>query len=318
MRFSELKNTLAKGIIKTFYLLTGDDEFLKTIAQEKITAIIEMPQLNVTHLESPSAQELRNALIGMPLLSERRLIIVDNVTDVMGLEDLNWGNNILLVKNPPKSKKGKGDKKESGITRFFDRAEKIDCAPTEEIFLIGWIANEARKYNTQIDRETAELLCGYCKNYLSRISNEFAKLASYRYGGKITEADVRALVKKDSEFAVWELSKAISSKNGKKAMEIYYSFSDDEKKPEVLFGLLQNHFRKLYYALTEKDTVLTNILGLKSNVIYATRNEARKFGAEKLERIIRELARIDEDVKSSVLPRSTASENMIMRILSEV
>ncbi|MBQ7227062.1 MAG: DNA polymerase III subunit delta [Clostridia bacterium] len=323
MKFAELKKRVLGGEIKPFYQLTGDDEYLKSSARKILAGRIFMPELNVVSLENPTSSQLRDALSAMPMMSDRRLVIVDNISEVSAVQDLEWGSTILLLTHQATKKKTKPTKasksqtNEDAVGAFLVRAEEVDCSPMDESIIFNWLAVEAKKNEVTIDVESARLLCEYCRNYMSRISTEFAKLASYRMGGVITVEDVKKLVTPDTEYAVWQLSGAIASGNGKKAMEIYGGMNEDAKKPEVLLANLQSHFRKLFYSLTEAEEKLTKNL-MRSNALFAVKREAKRFGASRLAGILRSLGQTDEDVKSSVLPREVASETMISRILSEV
>ena len=168
------------------------------------------------------------------------------------------------------------------------------------------------------ERDAAALLAEYCRSDMSRISGEFGKLASYRMGGRITPDDVRLMVQPEPEYAMWQLSGAIAAKNAAEAMKIYESFDEDARRPETLFGVVQSHFRRLYYSLTEDGETVKKLLGVRDNALYAIKREAAKFGEAALARILLSLAETDEDIKNGTLPRETASEVLILRTVGGI
>lgn len=323
MKFAELKKKVAAGEISLFYRLTGNDEYLKNSALGILKNVVSFPELNAVTLESPSSQALRDALTSVPMMSERRLVIADKLTEVDALESYARApsrSSILVLFDQPEPKRSgkKESKREEAVREFLTAAVEIDCSHLDERTIFGWMGARATKYNVQVERAAASLLIEYCRSDMSRISGEFDKLASYRMGGTVTEDDVKALVKPELEFAVWQLSKAVAVGDSKGALEIYRSFDDDSKKPEVLFGAIYSHFRKLFYSLTEDDAALKKELGMKENAIFAVRREAGKFGAERLKRILLSLSQTDADMKNGTLPRDVASETLVLKTASEI
>ncbi len=301
------------------YNLTGTDEYLKTSAIKILRSKVDMPELNYTVLENPTSVALRDALIATPMMSEYRCVQVDYITETDALNgylDRPNRSSILIITDQPAVGKGKAAE---SVRNFIAKAEVVDCSPLDERNIFGWLASEAVKYDVKVERAAASLLVEYCRNDMSRISSEFGKLASYRTGGIIKEEDVRDLVEPELDFAVWQLSGAVAARNGKEALRIYNSFDESAKAPEMLFGILYNHFRKLYYtAITEDDALLKKELGIKDNALFANRREAKKFGRERLKKILLALGETDEEIKNGVVPRELASEVLIFKTLTDI
>ncbi len=321
MKFAELKKRVMGGEVLPVYYLTGTDEYLKSSAVRILKSKVEMPELDFVSLESPTSAALLDALTTLPMMSGYRLVKTDCPTEVDALEGYTERRNatgVLIITDPP-APSAKKSKAAEGIKRFLSKAEEIDCSPLDERFIFGWIASEAKKYDVQVERSAAALLTEYCRSDMSRISSEFDKLASYRAGDTVREEDVRTLVEPELEFAVWQLSGAVAAGNAKEAMRIYNSFDVSAKTPEMMFGALYSHFRKLYYSLvTDDDALLAKELGMRGGAVYANRREAAKFGKERLEKILLALAETDEDIKNGVLPRELASEVLIFKTLTDI
>lgn len=322
MKFSELKKRINAGDVRPLYLLTGSDEYLRSNAVRLLKRLVTLPELNAVTLESPSATALRDALNAVPMMSERRLVVVDRLTDVSLVSSFRESetSTVLAVTAQPEIKRGKkAGRWEEEIARFLSRAEIIDCSPLDTPTVFGWMAAEAKKYDVTVESDAARLLAEYCGNDMSRISGEFGKLASYRAGGTMTADDVRLLVEPEPDYAVWQLSNAVAAGDARRALDVYDSFGEDLRKPETLFGTLSSHFRKMYYCLTETDDeAVKKGLGIRDNAIYAVRREAKRFGEDRLKRIMLLLAELDEDMKSGALPREIASETIVVRTINEI
>lgn len=323
MKFAELKKKVTAGEIAPFYRLTGSDEYLKSSAIGILKSVVTLPELNAVTLEAPSSIALRDALTSVPMMSEKRLVVADKLTEADALASYAQAPNassILVLTDQPDVRRGgkKESKREEAVRGFLTAAVEIDCSPLDERTIVGWMSARAAKFDVEVERAAASLLIEYCRSDMSRISGEFDKLASYRMGGTVTEADVRALVKPELEFAVWQLSKAVAAGDAKGALTIYESFDEDAKKPEVLFGAIYSHFRKLFYASVEDDVTLKKELGMKENALFAVRREANKFGAARLRRILLSLSQLDEDMKNGTVAREIASEMLVLKTVSEI
>ena len=324
MRFVELKKRLAAGDVNSVYLLTGQDEYLRSSALRQISALALLPELNVVRLDAPSSRDVRDAVLAVPMMSDRRVVIADGLTEADALDSYVSAptpTTVLVLTNV--SERAAGRKKASPaktdtLRRLLSIAEEIDCSPPDERVIFAWMAAESKKFDVTVERDAAALLTEYCRNDMSRITSEFDKLAAYREGGRLTVSDVRDLVEPETDYAVWQLSGAVASGDAARAMEIFRSFDDDASRPEVLFGVLNNHFRKLYYSLLCDDGDLKKYLGMNERAMFAVRREARKFGTDRLARILLSLAQADEDIKNGAIPRDVASEILILKTVGEV
>lgn len=322
MKFAELKKKITSGEIERFYMLTGSDEYLKSSAISILKSLVVMPELNAVTLENPSSIALRDALTSVPMMSDYRLVVADKLTEADALASYaaapSRSSIFVLTDQPERKKSGKASKREEEIARLLEGATIVDCSPLDERTILGWMSARSKKYDAEVERSAAELLIEYCRSDMSRISGEFDKLASYRAGGTVTEDDVRELVKPELDFSVWQLSRAVAAGNAAEAMKIYGSFDDGAKKPEVLFGAIYSHFRKLFYSQTEDDASLKKELGMRDNALFATRREAGKFGRDRLKRILLSLSRLDEDMKNGTVPRESASELLVLKTIGEI
>lgn len=154
---------------------------------------------------------------------------------------------------------------------------------------------------------------------MSAVSAEFAKLASYRWGGRITAEDVRSLVSPSEEYAVWQLSNAVAAGNASEAYRILRSFDDGAIAPEVLFSLLYKHFRKLFYSLITKDAdLLAREFDIKEKAMFAVKREATRFGANRLKKILLTLGSLDEELKNGSIDREAAPQVLVSAVINTI
>lgn len=335
MEFSVLKKSLNDGNVKPMYVLTGDDEYLKNAAVNLVKGKISMPEFNFISLESPTSEEVKDALEAMPIMSDFRLVKVDKLSEAKALADYMDNPNpssVLIIthadiedkkeKSKPKAAGAKASAKKSDkniLKDFLSSGEIVSCKPLNNHIIEVWLNAEAEKYGIKIERSASNLLIEYCRNYMMRISSEFQKLAAFCTDGTIRADDVRELVKPDVEYAVWEFSNAIAHGDMNAAVKVYNSFESSYQSPEMLFGLVYSHFRKMYYSLVCNDEEeLLKSLKMTEKAVFMNRKEAQKFGKVKLRRLLKTLADMDAGFKSSSIVRDITAELIISRVIDEV
>src|SRR3990172_535758 len=193
-----LKTALESGSFDRVYLFHGDDEFLK---EEKVRAVVERAtdaatrdfNLEVRRGADLDAAALRQALDALPVMAERRVVVIRDVTglrkDVRAvleryLERPAADTVLLLVA-------AAGAKPDATL---LDRAAAVDFRPLTEDELAKWVARRATSLGATITPGATALLCGATGNDLALIAGELDKLRSYANGGTIDESAVSAVV----------------------------------------------------------------------------------------------------------------------------
>ena len=251
MRFVQLEEKLKKEFFPVL-LVEGDDAFLREKAVETVCASLNvaMPELNITVLREPSVTELVACASGFPFLSEKRAVVA------RGLANAGAGKAVHSKENAPLLRYSQNplestclilcDDSQSGC---FDgvKAEKIDCSKPDLSFCVKWINDFAASCGASVANGAAALLAEYCLRDMSRISSETKKLVSF---GEITRELVQQHVTKDVEYAVFDLSDAISEKNAAKSIEIIQALLNGGEDAVKIIITLYNFYRRMFYAAT--------------------------------------------------------------------
>jgi DNA polymerase-3 subunit delta len=193
-----LKSALEQRVFDRVYLFHGDDDYLK---EEKIRALIDRatdPGTRDFNLEAKRAAEvdagsLGLALDSLPMMAERRVLIVRDVT--MLKKDARAVLAKYLERPAPDTLlvlvAATGAKPD---TALMDAATAIDFRPLNDGELAKWVAHRASALGVTIDARAAELLCGATGNDLALLAGEIDKLRSYTNGDAIDEAAIAAIV----------------------------------------------------------------------------------------------------------------------------
>jgi DNA polymerase-3 subunit delta len=193
-----LKSALEKRTFDRVYLFHGDDDYLK---EEKIRALIDRAtdpgtrdfNLEVRRAGEVDAGALGLALDSLPMMAERRLVILRDVTALKKDARTVLANYLarpaadtllLLVA-------GAGTKPDAAL---MEAAMAFEFRPLNDSELAKWVAHHASTLGVTIEPRAAELLCGATGNDLALLSGEIDKLRSYANGAEIGEAAIEAVV----------------------------------------------------------------------------------------------------------------------------
>lgn len=193
-----LKTALEQRTFDRVYLFHGDDDYLK---EEKIRALIDRatdPATRDFNLDARRASELDAGSLGvaldsLPMMAERRVVIVRDVTTlkkdvraVLGkyLERPAADTLLVLVA-------AAGAKPDAPL---MEAATVVEFRPLNEGDLEKWVAHRASTLGVTIEPRAAELLCAATGNDLALLAGEMDKLRSYINGAPIGEAAIEAIV----------------------------------------------------------------------------------------------------------------------------
>ena len=95
MKFTDLKSSLTSGSSGFGYYITGDDEYVRSRAVDIITEGVNFPEFNVVVMDQPSSGEVTDALNALPVMNDRRYVIVRMLTEAEEL--VAYADDALLV-----------------------------------------------------------------------------------------------------------------------------------------------------------------------------------------------------------------------------
>lgn len=309
-----LKKKLGEGF-KNCYLFSGEDYELYTRGLSMILKRCELafPDFNFAKFddENFSMKGIVDSCEVLPMGDKYRVILVKNVQKIsendkkLLQEYLNkpCQTTILIVFDFY-----------SKWTFLKEYAEFVDCKRFDTQTAISVVANEFSKRGKKISDEGAKTLLEYCNGYLTRVMSEVDKIAYYEIDEPlVTKKNVDELVVKDSEVVVYELTEALGSKNGDKALKALEAL---KKEPGIL-GLITNHFRRLFFISTSglNDKELSNLLGVKEYAITKQRNQIKNFSKMQLKKIYALLEEIDFSIKSGAFLQENALNYLVLSIL---
>lgn len=260
-----LKNIKNKELLPV-YFFHGEEAFyidlaVKHLEQDVLEEDEKAFNQTVAYGRDTSYPEILSLARQYPMMGDRQLIIVKEAQDMKLNEDESKALEAYLENPVPstilviahKHKKLDSRKKVSKMLAkagMLFTSEKI-----KDYQLPAWIQGEITRLNIKSAPNISHLLAEYLGNDLSRITNELNKLKIVLKNdavldGKVIEDNVG--ISKD--FNIFELQRALGSKDMSKAFSIAYYMGKNKKANPVqmAFGVLYNFFSNiiLYHTLS--------------------------------------------------------------------
>jgi len=262
------------------YLFLDTDDYLLSRRLSALKAAMgdaEMADLNVTELSARTdAADILYHAGTMPFLAERRLVIVRDylgqldkrmgaskgtesaayteaarlLTDI---PDLPASNDLVFVDKGVDKRRHlwKGFSGEKGAIPGLAELIASKRAVLEALStpdprqLSGWITRAAKEEGIAIDGQAVQMLANFVGPNLRQLSNELQKLAAYADGRSIRAADVKLLVSDSSEGLIWDLTDALSQRDGRKAMRSLHDLRRGDANPFYLLTMMARQYRIL-------------------------------------------------------------------------
>jgi DNA polymerase-3 subunit delta len=316
------------------YFLFGNDEFAISRKLKDFESDFTDPtsaDMNTAHLDARtmSETELNNAVNAMPFLAKRRLVLLTDPSAKYNkaaprkkfLEYLeNAPDTTLLVMYESV------EPKETGRHWLLKWAQKNKKSIQTKAFMLprlwemtGWIVNETKKQDGQIEPPAAEMLKDMVGVDTRQAGMEIAKLLAYvNWERSISTSDVEAVCIVTSQQSVFDFVDALSNGNGKVAQHLLHRLLESED-PFSLWGMVIRQFRLLIQAREildgrgNKDDV-ARALGVHPFVAEKTTGQAGRFSVESLEHVYRKLLSIDEGVKTGQVTLDLALDTLVVEL----
>ena len=289
--------------------------------------------MNLAHLDAFSMTEndLNNAVLAMPFLAPKRLIILNNPSAryTKANERKKFKK---FIENVPETARlvmheliDPKDIKSHWLVKW---AGKNSTKIKTQAFMLprpwemtGWIINETKKKEGSIEPSAAAKLAEMVGVNTRQAGQEIDKLLAYVNWKKQVEVqDVEAVSIVTAQESVFDFVDALANGDGKSAQYLLHRLLEDEDAFS-LWGMVVRQFRLLLQAREvidshgDKDQV-AKALHVHPYVAEKTTGQARRFTMISLEAIYHNLLAIDEGVKSSEFSLEFAMDTLVMELTS--
>ena len=238
------------------YFLFGPETYLREEAERWIAdealrdTLIRDFDDSLFSLTKDSARQAIVTAETFPMMSKRRVVRIRNFENIKESDE-----DILAayIENPVATSvmifTTPGIDKRKKLTKLLLATAAFEFKPKNNMERAAWARAHLRELKIDVDTNVLRRIVDQVGNDVTRLPNELNKLAaastpSYR----ITEEMVDQLVGRSQEHMNWDLTDAVVSRNGRKALRVLRDFLDDGVEPVLLTAIIAGAFRRLALA----------------------------------------------------------------------
>lgn len=330
----QLKAHIKSGDFLPVYLFCGDEAYLKKLYCDSLCEKAvgkDFFDFNFQSFDGKGLDmnDVTDAAIMMPLMSERRCVVVRDAK----LEALNESDLAVLKKyleNPS----------ESTLLIFFQSAADFSVAKakkiTEEIKkqgaictlnkrrgneLIKPLISSASKQGCTLSPEAANYLVGVVGDDFNVLINELSKVCHFASQGEITKYHIDEVAVKCDEAKIYDLTKFLIAKNFDKTYETLSLLLKQKTEPEYILGTIISTYVDMYRAKVSvtcgKSAEELSDAYAYGKTAFRLKNAARdvsRLDLATLRKCLDELAKADIKLKSGRDNPSVILEQLMVRL----
>ena len=317
-----MKNNLYLFYGEEHYLIKKNERELKKTVVDENT---ELMNYEVFDRKDVAAEQIINAAMTLPFMSEKRMVIVKNSglfiqgrkneSDILAdfLKNTTLETTVLLFMEKEINKTGSLYKavNKYGTVKEFK-------TPTDQE-LVKFVRTYFKSKNININDKSALHLVLSVSKGMENILLEADKLTLYKGdGSEITLKDIDNICTKSLDVRVFELIKAVGQKNTQLALSIYSNLILMKESPIMILSLMIRQFRHILltkymerkkYARDE----IANALSLRGFVVNEYLNQAKNFSEVVLLKALEDCLNTDVNIKSGKTGDAVAVELIILK-----
>ncbi|MFY0591997.1 DNA polymerase III subunit delta [Roseivirga sp.] len=328
----QVLSDLKSGKYAPVYFLQGEESFYI----DQISDFIEdncLPEaergFNQTVMYGKDAnmsQIITNAR-RFPMMAERQLVLVKEAKEIPDLNKED-GQKLLMdyLDNPVPStvlvfahKHKKVDGRKPLSKALNKKSLLVTTTKLRDYELPGWIEGYVKGKGLNINYPSVQMLADYIGTNLERLSNEIGKVAiNLAEGEQITEDHIQKYVGINKDYNVFELQKAISSRDILKANRIVNYFSANIRAHSIIpmVALLYSYHTKLllvHSAKDKSDSGLARAIGVPPFVVKEYKMAASHYA---LGKVIQNISHLREaDLRSKGVNSGAIREEEVLKEL---
>lgn len=312
---------------KNVYLLFGEEDYLKQQYKRKLrqALIPEDDSMNFTVFEGKKTEP--KAVIDlaetMPFFAEKRVILLEDTGFFKSqcerlpeyMAELPEYLCMIFV-----------EKEVDKRSRMYKAVKKygrtVEFAAQDSNTLMRWVLGIMKREGKKITQRDMELFLSKTGTDMGNIERELEKLLCYTMGRDvITKEDIEAVCTTQIANHIFEMIKAVTEKNQKRALDLYYELLVLKEPPMRILFLLARQFNLIMQVkeLSKEGYDQNSIAkktGLQSFVVRNYSNYARKYSKEELLGAVEACVDTETKVKTGRMTDTMSVELLLVEFSS--
>ena len=311
------------GQLKNVYLLYGTEDYLKRQYRDKLKHALVEPDdtMNFSAYEGKdiNPKELIDLSETLPFFKEKRMILVEN----SGFFKNSCDDLAEYMGQVPESTcfvfvEEEVDKRSKLFKAASRAGSAVEFETPKEDMLIRWILGRIQREGKKITQSVMQLFLSKTGSDMENIDKELEKLICYTLDKtEISAADVEAICTGQAENKIFEMIDAISAKNQKKALDLYYDLLALKEAPMRILFLIARQFQNLLLikSMSAKGypVSIAKTAGMPSFAVQKNLRQAGAFKINQLKEAIEDCGQAEEDVKTGRMADQLAVELLIVK-----
>lgn len=319
-----IDNDIKMGQLKNVYLLYGTEDYLKRQYRDKLKHALVEPDdtMNFSAYEGKdiNPKELIDLSETLPFFKEKRMILVEN----SGFFKNSCDDLAEYMSQVPESTcfvfvEEEVDKRSKLFKAASRAGSAVEFETPKEDMLVRWILGRIQREGKKITQSVMQLFLSKTGSDMENIDKELEKLICYTLDKtEISAADVEAICTGQTENKIFEMIDAISAKNQKKALDLYYDLLALKEAPMRILFMIARQFQNLLLikSMSAKGYPAVSIAKTAGMPSFAVQKNLRQAGAFKINQLkeaIEDCGQAEEDVKTGRMADQLAVELLIVK-----
>ena len=319
-----IQEDIKNGTFCKMYLLYGEEAYLKQQYKQKLlkALIPEDDTMNFNHFEGKGidVRALIDLCETMPFFADHRVILIEdsgffkNKAEELAdyLKTLPEFVNLIFVETEV-------DKRNRMYKTVKDQGHAAEFVRQDEKTLMKWVVTVLNKEGKRITQRDAEILLTRTGTDMGNIRMELEKLVNYTMGRDVvTVRDIDAVCTVQTENRIFEMVRAVTERNQKRALELYYDLLTLKEAPMRILFLLARQFQQMLSILQYQEEGLSrqemaSRLGVPSFAVRNLAACAEAYTVSELSQAVADFVSTEEDVKTGRLNDILSVELLIIR-----
>lgn len=314
--YNSIIRDLQKGVYAPIYFLQGEETFFI----DNITDYIEAHALDeaqksfnqyLLYGKEISFNDVLNVARKYPMMGERQVVIIKEAQEIKDWKkEESQSLLISYLENPLPStvlvfgyKYKSLDKRTKVAKSLAKHSVFLDAKKLYDNQVPAWVRSYADALNVKFTERAIAILCENIGNNLQRLANELAKLKlNIKEGQAIDDHAVQKYVGISKDYNVFELQKALSSKNEAKAYKIiqYFAANPSANPIVLIISNLYQYFVKilmLHHSGARDKNEAARVIGVNPFFVTEYLQAAQKYPTAIVIRNIKAISKADMQSK---------------------
>lgn len=324
--FDELK----AGTVRNVYLFYGPEAYIRKSAVAALKKKLLLPgfeSMNCSVLNNPEAQQIIEHCETLPMLSDYRLTIVQDLALLQSgkAKDEAQESAALcdyLSRVPQTScllfDVAAVDKRKKLAQALLKLPGAVSFDALDDAHLARWMNQTLSPLGKKMDKTACETLAFVSGRDLTLLSGELEKLAAY-VGSReqITPEDIERIATHTAECTVFSMVDALSEGRAQEAFTLLNTLIQGGEQRIGILALITRHCRQMMY-LREMQAArmpqgdIARALGVPPFAIARLSRQAGRRSLAQLRALLEQCVQADYDIKRGALREDAALERLML------